>query len=405
MLIEFGIIEYKLILPFIYPFIYYLRRIFHKDDKPLYGIFTCFLGFLFSGFALIIIQHRTKKSSIDIVIENENEKQSKNFNERSQIKNTFNQIDEKKKKKIKKKKKKNIERRKKRKYLYLLILNIIYLFPIFIESFTIGYINLNFKASTYLFYKIFCFILFSRIILHLQIYKHQLLSIIIIIICITILIIIYFIYKEEESKNLLFNSFYLLFMASFYSLFNILEKRYYNIYMDSPYYFMFVIGLISLSIVIPYEIITLITIGENTDFNGILYQVKYNFNKDSYLYLLLFIGDVLVSFIWASVIHLIFYYFPPCHFIISESFGQILSTFINDSIKVYPINIKIIIYVLYVIITIATLIYNEVIIINIGDLSINSKKKIISRELIEKGLLSDKKIKNDLYDNIDDITN
>ena len=175
--------------------------------------------------------------------------------------------------------------------------------------------------------------------------------------------------------------------------------------MDSPYYFMFVIGLISLSIVIPYEIITLITIGENTDFNGILYQVKYNFNKDSYLYLLLFIGDVLVSFIWASVIHLIFYYFPPCHFIISESFGQILSTFINDSIKVYPINIKIIIYVLYVIITIATLIYNEVIIINIGDLSINSKKKIISRELIEKGLLSDKKIKNDLYDNIDDITN
>ena len=107
MLIEFGIIEYKLILNFIYSFIYYLRRIFHKDDKPLYEIFTCFLGFLFSGFALIIIQHRTKKSSIDIVIENENEKQSKNFNERSQIKNTFNQIDE--------KKKKNIERRKKRK--------------------------------------------------------------------------------------------------------------------------------------------------------------------------------------------------------------------------------------------------------------------------------------------------
>ena len=246
----------------------------------------------------------------------------------------------------------------------------------FLETFTIAYINSNFKASTYLFYNIFCYILFSRIILDLRIYKHQLLSIIIIIICITILLIFYFIYNEIENKNLLYSSFYLLLAGSSYSLFNTLEKKYYNIYMDSPYHFMFVIGLISLSLLIPYEIITVIIAGEDTDFNGILYQIKYNFKEYSYLYPLLLIGDVLVSFIWVSGIHLIFYFFPPCHFIISESFCQILSTIINGSIKAYSINIQIIIYVLYTIISIVSLIYNEIIIINIGDLSVNTKKKL-----------------------------
>ena len=65
--------------------------------------------------------------------------------------------------------------------------------------------------------------------------------------------------------------------------------------------------------------------------------------------------------------------------------------------------IKIIIYILYVIIAISSLIYNEVIIINIGDLSLNTKKKIISRELLEKELLSDKYIKKDTFNNKDDI--
>ena len=56
------------------------------------------------------------------------------------------------------------------------------------------------------------------------------------------------------------------------------------------------------------------------------------------------------------------------------------------------------------IISAATLIYNEVIIINIGNLSVNTKKKIIYRELIEKEILSSKIIDKDLYNNKDDTT-
>jgi hypothetical protein len=174
--------------------------------------------------------------------------------------------------------------------------------------------------------------------------------------------------------------------------------------MDSPYNFMFIIGLISLIILIPYEIFAVIVFGEDTIFNGILFQIKFNFKKYSYLYPLLFIGDVLVSFIRVAGIHLTFYFLQPCHFIISESLSQILSTFINGSIQKYSMKIKIIIYILYVIIAIASLIYNEVIIINIGNLSINTKKKIISRELLEKEILLDKNFK-DLDDDLDDNKN
>ena len=52
MLIELGIISYKLILPLIYPFTYHIRRIIHQNDKPFYDIFTSFLGYLLSGIVL-----------------------------------------------------------------------------------------------------------------------------------------------------------------------------------------------------------------------------------------------------------------------------------------------------------------------------------------------------------------
>ena len=394
MLIELGIISYQLILPLIYPFTYHIRRIIHQNDKPFYDIFTSFLGYLLSGIVFIIIEHRTKRSSCEF--RNKFENQTENFKRH----NTFEQIDE--KNKIKKKEKN--ERRIKGKYLYIFMLNLIYLIPIFLEAFTIEYINKNFKSSVYLFYIIFFYILFSRIILHIRIYNHQMLSIIMIIICIPILLLFYFTNDEQKDKSLLFSSFFLFFTSSLYSLFDILEKRYYIKYMDSPYYFMFIIGLISLCILIPYEILTLFLFGENTNFNGIFYQIKNNYNKYSYLYPLLFLGDILVSFFWVAGMNLTFYFLQPCHFIISESLSQIISTFITGSIQKYSTNIKIIIYILYVIIIIATLIYNEIIIINIGNLSVNTKKKIISRELLEKEYLSWKIIDNDLYINKDDTT-
>ena len=49
MLIEFGLINYKLLIPFIYPIFYQIRRYIHKNSNPYYILFTEYLGYLFGG--------------------------------------------------------------------------------------------------------------------------------------------------------------------------------------------------------------------------------------------------------------------------------------------------------------------------------------------------------------------
>ena len=74
------------------------------------------------------------------------------------------------------------------------------------------------------------------------------------------------------------------------------------------------------------------------------------------------------------------YFFSPCHFIISESISQIISTLIENSLEKSPIYKQVIIYISFVVIIIGSLIYNEVIIINIFSLNTNTQKNIILRQ-------------------------
>ncbi len=62
MLIEFGIINYKLLIPLIYPLFYQIRRFIHNDSKPFYELFTNFLGYLFSGLIYLIFKYRTRST-------------------------------------------------------------------------------------------------------------------------------------------------------------------------------------------------------------------------------------------------------------------------------------------------------------------------------------------------------
>jgi len=148
---------------------------------------------------------------------------------------------------------------------------------------------------------------------------------------------------------------------------------------------MFIIGLITLVIKLSYELITLIIFGvKDLFFNGIIYQIKKNIEEYAFLYILIFIADILSAFLWIGGIHLTIYFFTPCHFIISESLSQIITSIIKNSFEKYSFKIKIIIYIFYTIIVFASLIYNEIIIINFGSLSVNTKKKIMLREKDER---------------------
>ena len=75
MWIEFGTINYKLIIPFIYPFLFQIRRLIHKEkEKPFYLTFTNYLGYLFAGLIYLIIVYRTKKKKQKNALTNPNNK-------------------------------------------------------------------------------------------------------------------------------------------------------------------------------------------------------------------------------------------------------------------------------------------------------------------------------------------
>ena len=387
--IELGEIDYKIIIPLIYPFLYQIRRIIHEeDDKVLFSFFTNFLGYLFSGVIYLIIKFRMKRINSTVIeerktiktnLELESERSESNISDYTPRQIQINTIGE---NQVNLKKQKTIKKRIKDQYLFILLLILIYLTPMFLDSYIALDSSLNFgtSSSVSLFFYIFFYIFLSIIILGERLYTHQILSSIVIVISIFIITILFLI-KDELSNKIFINIIMIIVVTCLFALYNVLEKKYYNIYMDSPYHLMFVIGAYALTLIIIYEIITVIFFGFDCKFNGVFYQFEKNCQKYKGIYFLLFIADVLSAFIWIGGIQLTVYFFTPCHFIISESISQIISTFINNTIKGFPIYEKIIVYLFFIIIIISTFIYNEVIIINVFSLNKNTKRYINLRQL------------------------
>ena len=281
----------------------------------------------------------------------------------------------------------------KRKYIYLFILALMYLIPMFLDSYNSAKQNISYKtgSSVAVFFCIIRYSVCSRLILRDKIYHHQILSIIIIIFCTVIIFILTFIGKGNTlDLSVASNLGLMAIIYVFYSLYNVLEKRYFNKYMDSPYHLMFIVGLISTVVILLYETITVLAYSNKESFNGIFLQLEINFKKSN-IYFLILLGDILSAFIWVMGIHLTVYFLTPCHFILSEGVAQIVSTFINDTLggDIHPA-IQVIIYILFLIIIFASLVYNEVIILNFFSLSKNTKKFIETRAKTETEIMLDK---------------
>ena len=411
--IEFGTIDYKIIIPLIYPFLYQIRGLFHKgEDKPIFMFFTNFCGYLFSGIIYLVIKCRMRRNkseeleNTDTNSENKSTDSRENSSEEGIRKISYYNLGN---NQIKIETDKIIKKRKRNQYLFILMLVIIYLIPMFLDSYISSKRQLYFGTSSAfsLFFVIFFIITFSRIFLGQKIYLHQFFSSIIIAVCIIIVIIIIFVEKHNSANYGFFTFALVIMITGLFALFNVLEKRYYNSYMDSPYHFMFMIGLFSSITILLYEIITVIFFGIDTEFNGIFYKIGQNFKEYGFLYVLMFIGDILSAFIWLSGIQLTVYFFTPCHFIISESISQIITTIIDGTIKDFSVAEKVFIYLFFGVILFSAFIYNEVIIINAFNLNRDTKKNISLRQLseTEEILLRLKTIDNDPKENNIDISN
>jgi len=417
MWIECGIISYKLIIPLIYPLFYQIRRVIHEgESKPFLEFFTNYCGYLLSGLIYLFIKCRMKdkKEKINnsikdidkIIFELEDfpaintydEERNISFHSMRTFKVTktiksngsFNQIFQ---------NRKIIEKKKsQRKHIYIFILVCIYLIPMFLDAYSI-HNSYSFKTSSAvsLFFTIISYVILCRLILGLKVYMHQILSLIIILI--SNIVIITLVLVDEDNSNFVISLILIIAVVFLYSLFNNLIKRYFSVYMGSPYYLMYIIGLISIILILLYEIITVIAFGLDQPFNGIFYQMKLNYEKNN-LYPLIFIADVITALLWVGGIILTIYFFTPCHFIISESISQILTTLIDKSLVEFPLYKKIIIYILFIIIIIGSLIYNEVFILNIGNLKVNTQKHIIQRQKKEFQIISNEM--RTLYENDND---
>ena len=399
MWIECGIINYKLIIPLIYPLFYQIRRIIHKnDEKPFLQFFTNYLGYLLSGLIYLFIKWRMKKKKVitknndlsdkdvDTIVYELNDLFVPTFNDsfdRSstssfvKVKTLVNSktVRSEHSNQIALEKIKIEKKNSKRKHLFILLLVVIYLIPMLLDAFN----PYAFKTSSSvsLFFSIISYVIFGRLLLGMKIYTHQIFALIIILVGNIIIVLLVFIGKE--TQNFILSLLFIVSIVVLFCLYNNLAKRYFNVYMGSPYYLMFVIGLISICLIFPYEVITIIAFGKNTSFNGIFYQMEKNFEKTS-LYPLIFIGDIISAFLWIAGIILTIYFFTPCHFIICESISQILSAFISHTLDELSVARQVIIYILFFIIFLGSLIYNEIFIINICSLSKNTQKHIIIRQ-------------------------
>ena len=296
MWIEFGDINYKLIIPFIYPFLYQIRKLIHQNDKkPFYEFFTNYCGYFFSGLIYLIIVCRMRKIQKQNDLTNPNGEVLDNNIELE----TFSSDDNTSKSSVKSSKKIRVKnnctiknqiiiekekinkRQTRKKYLFILGLTIIYLIPMFLDSYCSSNQNINFKTSSSVsvFFCIISYVLLSRLILGHKIYRHQIFSLTIIIVCNIISIILILTgEKNKVNSDMAINFVIMAVILSLYALYNVLEKIFFNSFMTSPYYLMFIIGLITLvliiiiiSFIIYWRCNQCFSLGGGNSFNSILF--------------------------------------------------------------------------------------------------------------------------------------
>ena len=393
MLIEFSFFNSQIFIPLLFPIFIQiesaLRKFCIKDENILFKIFRYYLSYIFSLIFVIIIKFRTKSSQkkIEIKNENKNEKEKNNIiiekEKERKRKSSFwiNPLD------IEQQKFKR-EKRIQSIFFILLLVIISLCSNFFNQIFKDKDIGIG-KQSIGVFLEIVNFTIFSIIFLNDKLYKHHYFSLCLISFTLIILFISFVICHED---NKIFKSIWYYFGYAFlYTLYDVLGKKYMNLFFSSPYHLMFSIGLLSVFILLVYDIIEY---NINIDKSGVILGFRKNVNLSNFF---IFLLDIFLEFIWNLGIWLTIYYFTPCHFIISESISEYIyytKEAINCNERKFKRNFNLFNLILYssayIINIISAIIFNEIIIINIKGLGDFTKKKIREREKLDTFLASQK---------------
>ena len=236
--------------------------------------------------------------------------------------------------------------------------------------------TLNKKDFQTLLYFIFSISLFTKYILKEDIHKHQYLSLAIAFIGIIMAMIIDFLRMEKDD---IINYFLLIIGSICFSLFFVFAKYFNNVYYISPYKFSFCVGIVTIIFsILGFIIYSLIKYHDLSYFNE-CFDISTVDKKAQKIILLILYLLCMISFQIFALSSLV--YFSPTLLMITEIINPLLYAIIVHTVN-EQITYFVLIVIGYIIALLASLIYNEIIILNFCGLSKNTKKYVNKR--IEK---------------------
>ena len=396
MLIELSEFNFKLFIPLIFPAFKRVQDLTKKlyieedyDDHTLFKTFRYYLCYIFSFIPLLIIYIRTKKAEQQFLIEKKEKEKEK------EMKNTKEQDDDDDEKAESQKtliydespfvsnaiadlKKANDRKTRLKSYLFLGGLCLMAISCYYYRYFFEKYATREFKQSMGIFFNIGGYIVLSMLILKQKLYFHNFVSMGII----AVLLIVLFIMTTVciEDKNSIWKSFiYYLFYILLFILYDVLKKKYMNMFFNTPYFMMLVIGIFGCVFVLIYDFILFLI---DNDKEEVAKGFRDNIKEIGPAFALIL--DLIIQFIWNLGIWLTIYYLTPCHYFVSAYISEYI--YYAESIKrnkdksFYCTNNVIIFSIFAFVNFCCCLVFNEIIILNFCNLDYYTNKRIQERQ-------------------------
>lgn len=387
MLIEFGELKKRLLIPILFPFFLKLRKLNRKVNSiksSAFRGFNDFLSLTICGILYLILKLNLKSEKDNLKNDNKNDSNNNSINTEQKTQNQApllptNNIPQ----EIENLEQQKEKKQRRKQWLFVGGIAALQLSAIILKTFWKINMEDTLKLNISVLIEVILLIIFSYNFLGLKIHSHQVFSFIIIFICLTTFFLESLFYEEEGIviKFLIEDIANYFLVQLVYCLSDVLGKKYLNTYLDSPYLLLFKMGIVGIVPIIIYGIIIEFLNVDNED-----HKIFSCFKTIFFPFYLI---DLIFTILYEIGIWLTIYYFSPCHYIVFEMISDfievLLTIFIkNDQNKgfdeSYNIVQKITFYVLYPILIFIVLVFNEVIILNFWGLSYNTKAKIRERE-------------------------
>jgi len=380
MWIELSEFNLKLFIPLIFPVFKRIQDLTKKlyikkgyDDHTLFKTFRYYLCHILAFVPLLIVYYRTKKAENDLIeIKEENTEKLESVKTLTHNDTLF------KTNTIADLKVANTRKKRMKSYIFLGGLCILSLFCYYYRYFFEKYSAREFKQSMGIFFDIGGYIVLSMLILKQKLYFHNFVSMGII----AVLLIVLFIMTTVciEDKNSIWKSFiYYLFYIILFILYDVLKKKYMNVFFNTPYFMMLVIGIFGCVFVLIYDFIAFLI---DNDKEEVAKGFRENINDAGKAFALIL--DLIIHFIWNLGLWLTIYYLTPCHIFMSEYISEYIY-YIQDvnnppNPKFYKTHNVVIFSIFAFINFCCCLVFNEVVILNFFNLDYNTKKRIQERQ-------------------------